>query len=178
MDEAVIGAVSRPEPVLTGSWLTVIGGMLDFHRATLGWKCSGLTDAELRRRPLASGLSLLGLLRHLQGAERYWFGVRIGGTSPTFHPYRTYRTEQGKEWYDEADPTSASEVYADYLAACAESRAVFQRLGEADLDRIVDNDEFGPASVRFVLAHLVEEYARHVGHADLLREAIDGTTGE
>jgi uncharacterized damage-inducible protein DinB len=176
--EVVIGTVSRPEPVLAGSWLAVLGGMLDAHRATLRWKCSGLSDAELRRRPLASELSLLGLLRHLQGAERYWFGVRIGGTAPAFHPYRMYRTPQGEEWYDEADPTPASEVYADYLVACAESRAVYRRLTEADLDRVVDNDEFGPASVRFVLLHLVEEYARHVGHADLLREAIDGATGE
>lgn len=178
MGEVVVDAVSRPELVLKGSWLTVVGGMLDFHRATLGWKCSGLTDAELRRRPLASELSLLGLLRHLQGAERYWFGVRLGGTPPAFHPYRTYRTAQGEEWYDEADPTPASEVYSDYLAACAESRAVYGRLVEADLDRVVDNEEFGPASVRFVLAHMIEEYARHVGHADLLREAIDGATGE
>lgn len=116
-------------------------------------------------------------MRHLLGAERCWFQLRLAGTVPAFAPYRTSPTPSGEEWYDEADPTPATAVYADCLAACDESRAVYERV-TTDLHRLVDNDEFGPATPRFVLTHLIEEYARHVGHADPLREAIDGKTGE
>ncbi|WP_307795307.1 mycothiol transferase [Actinacidiphila acididurans] len=75
------------------------------------------------------------------------------------------------------DPTPAAEVYRDYLEACEESRRVFAKVTE-DFSRTVPNPEFGDTDVRFVLAHVIEEYARHVGRADLLREAIDGAAGE
>lgn len=178
MSGIVVEKVVRPERIVTGSWPEVIASNLDYHRAAFLWKCQGLTDAQLRLpavRP--SALTLLGLMRHLQGAERYWFQLRLAGTTPDFFPYLTYTTPAGGEWYDEADTTPAHEVYADYLAACEESRQVFAEV-TADLDRVMPNPEFGETDVRFVLTHLVEEYARHLGHADLLREAIDGVTGE
>ncbi|MFF5289176.1 DinB family protein [Paractinoplanes globisporus] len=170
MSDIVIPRIDRPRRTLNGSWQEVIASNLDYHRATFLWKCAGLTEGQLRRRPLPAQLTLLGLMRHLQGAERYWFQRRLADTTPNFYPY------QG-EWNDETDPTPAGVVYADYLAACQESRDVFAKVTE-DLDREVPNPEFGEADVRFVLAHMIEEYARHVGHADLLREAIDGATGE
>lgn len=175
---AVIEKVVRPERLLSGSWLDVIASNLDYHRATFLWKCEGLSDAELRRPAVpTSALTLLGLMRHLQGVERAWFQRALAGTTPHFFPYRSYLTPEGEEWYDESDPTPAREVYEDYLKACDESRQVFADV-TADLARIVPNPEYGDTDVRFILEHVIEEYARHVGHADLLREAVDGATGE
>lgn len=178
MSEAVVKAVVRPERVVSGPWMDVIASNLDYHRATFLWKCEGLSDAQLRQRPLPSStLTLLGLMRHLQGVERAWFQRTLAGTTPHFFPYLTYVTADGEEWFDESDPTPAGDVYEDYLTACEESRQVF---GKATTDpaRIVPNQEFGDTDVRFILEHVIEEYARHIGHADLLREALDGATGE
>jgi hypothetical protein len=163
VSDLVINEIVRPERTLSGSWLEVIASNLDYHRATFLWKCAGLTEAQLRQRPLPSELTLLGLMAHLQGVERYWFQRRLADTTPAFAA--------------ESDRTPAADVYADYLAACAESREVFAKV-TADLDRTVPNPEFGDTDVRFVLEHVIEEYARHVGHADLIREAVDGATGE
>ena len=178
MSDVVIEKIVRPERKLSGSWLEVIASNLDYHRATLVWKCEGLSEDQLRQRPVPSSeLTLLGLMRHVQGVERYWFQRRLAAKTPRFFPYRSYVTATGGEWFDEADPTPAKDVYADYLAACAESREVFATVTE-NLARVVPNPEFGDTDVRFILEHVIEEYARHVGHADLLREAIDGATGE
>jgi hypothetical protein len=178
VSEIVVKKVARPQRKLSGSWLEVTASNLDYHRATFLWKCEGLLEPQLRQRPVPSSeLTLLGLMRHMQGVERYWFQLRLADTTPRFFPYRTYVTAGGGEWLDEADPTPAQDVYSDYLAACGESREVFAKVTE-DLGRTVWNPEFGDTDVRFVLEHVIEEYARHVGHADLLREAIDGATGE
>jgi hypothetical protein len=178
MSEIVIEKIVRPERQLAGAWLEVIASNLDYHRATFLWKCEGLTEAQLRERPVAtSELTLLGLMRHLQGVERYWLQYRLAGTPAQFPPYRTYVTADGGEWYDEADPTPAKDVYTDYLAACESSREVFAQ-GTENTARIEPNPEFGDADLRFILEHVIEEYARHLGHADLLREALDGTVGE
>jgi uncharacterized damage-inducible protein DinB len=165
VSDIVVQKIVRPERRTSGPWLEVIASNLDYHRATFLWKCEGLSDTQLRQRPLgSSALTLLGLMRHLQGAERAWFQRTLAGTDPRFFPYRT-------------SATPAAEVYEDYLKACEESRQVFAQV-TADPARIVPNPEFGQTDVRFVLEHMIEEYARHVGHADLLREAIDGATGE
>ncbi|WP_433380805.1 DinB family protein [Actinoplanes sp. CA-142083] len=165
MTDAVIESIARPERKLSGSWLEVIASNLDYHRATFLWKCSGLTEAQLRQRSVTpSELTLLGLMRHLQGVEQYWIQWKLAGT---------VIADDG----DEESPAPAEKVYANYLAACEKSREVFAKATE-DLSRTVPNPEFGDTDVRFVLAHLIEEYARHAGHADLLREAIDGATGE
>ena len=178
MSDIVVQKIVRPQRRTSGPWLEVIASNLDYHRATFLWKCEGLSDTQLRQRPLgSSALTLLGLMRHLQGAERAWFQRTLAGTDPRFFPYRTSVTAAGDEWYDESDATPARDVYEDYLKACEESRQVFARV-TVDPARIVPNPEFGDTGVRFVLEHVIEEYARHVGHADLLREAIDGATGE
>jgi Protein of unknown function (DUF664) len=178
MNDIMIERITRPERTMSGSWLHVIASNLDYHRATFLWKCEGLSETQLRQRPLpTSDLTLLGLMRHLQGVERYWFQQILADTTPVYFPYRTYVTPEGNEWPDETDPTPAKDVYADYLAACEESREIFATVTENPA-RIVPSQEFGDTDVRFVLQHVIEEYARHVGHADLLREAIDGVTGE
>jgi Protein of unknown function (DUF664) len=178
LSNIVVANVVRPERMVSGSWLEVIASNLDYHRASFLWKCEGLSDVQLRQQPLrSSALTLLGLMRHLQGVERGWFKRTLAGTTPEFFPYRTSVTADGDEWFDESDPTPARVVYEDYLKACEESRQVFAKVTD-DPARIVPNEEFGDTDVRFILEHLIEEYARHMGHADLLREAIDGATGE
>lgn len=177
-NDIVVPRTVRPRRVLSGSWAEVIASNLDHHRATFLWKCENLSEAQLRQRPLpSSALTLLGLMRHLQGVERAWFQVTLAGTTPRFFPYLTHPTADGGEWFDESDATPARDVHADYLKACEESRQVFAEV-TADVARIAPNREFGDTDVRFVLEHVIEEYARHVGHADLLREAVDGATGE
>ncbi|MFJ4853152.1 DinB family protein [Streptomyces sp. NPDC088730] len=178
MSDIVVQKIVRPERALSGPWLEVIAPNLAHHRATFLWKCEGLSDQQLRLRPVRSpALTLLGLMRHLQGAERAWFQRALAGATPHFPPYRTYVTADGGEWYDESDATPARDVHEDHLRAYEESRQLFAKV-TADLARVVPNPEFGDTDVRFILEHMIEEYARHVGHADLLREAIDGVTGE
>ena len=82
MSDLVVEKIVRPERKLSGSWLEVIASNLDYHRATFLWKCEGLSETQLRQRPLPSSeLTLLGLMRHLQGVERYWFQRRLAAGS-------------------------------------------------------------------------------------------------
>lgn len=106
MDDIVVQKIVRPERVVAGPWLEVIASNLDYHRATFLWKCEGLSEAQLRQRPVqSSALTLLGLMRHLQGVERAWFQRTLAATTPQFFPYQTYVNVAGDEWYDESDPT-------------------------------------------------------------------------
>jgi uncharacterized damage-inducible protein DinB len=171
---AVIGKVERPEFSLAGDEAEILWSMLDYYRSTLLWKCAGLNEDQLRRRSVPpSELSLLGLLRHLAGAERHWFQRVLLGRS--LEPlYST--TADGEA--DPLDPTRADEVVQRFLTACDESR----NIGSAhSLDEVVPAARTGygrPASLRFIAVHMIEEYARHCGHADLLRERIDGAVGD
>ncbi|MFF2042110.1 DinB family protein [Kitasatospora sp. NPDC058170] len=145
---------------------------LDFQRDTLAMKCTGLTTEQLRERVLhPSALSLLGIVRHLAEVERGWFrNVFDGQDQPGFwkHPDGSFAEFD----VDTADPDEAFTVWrgecdhARELVAAAESLDVLgHHKGEA-------------FSLRWILTHMIEEYARHNGHADLLREHLDGVTGE
>lgn len=160
---AVIKDVERPEYVFVGSETEVLRRMLDRYRATLLWKCEGLDDDQLRHRSVApSELSLFELLRHLTGAEIYWFQHCVDG--------RNFPRP-----VDE-DSAPVEDVLEHYLAACDESRLI---TAAHSLDRIILSEVYGQAvSHRFILAHMIGEYSRHCGHADLLRESIDGAVGE
>jgi Protein of unknown function (DUF664) len=160
---AAIKDVQRPDYVYIGSETEVMRRMLDHYRATLLWKCEGLDEEELRHRSvIPSELSLYELLRHLTGAEIYWFQHCVDGRN--FPP-----PVQGEE-------APAEDVLKHYLAACDESRLITT---SHSLDHIVLSEVYAqPVSHRFILAHMIGEYARHCGHADLLRESIDGATGE
>ena len=144
---------------------------LDWHRATLLRKCAGLDATQLATRAVPpSTLSLLGLVRHMSDAERGWVRQTFRGERI---PDLYYRADTEDADIREADPARAEEDYAIYLAEC---QAVDDALAGAKLD---DTFMFAEKthSVRWMWQHLVEEYARHNGHADLLREAIDGATG-
>lgn len=162
-------AETQREPVPrvdTGELETALA-FLNFSRACMLKKTEGLSDEQLRRVLVDSGTSILGLVRHLSTGERWWFGYHLLGV------------HEDREWeFEMALPPEldAQEVLADYRAAIAESNAAIQTVGDlnAPLAREVDGERL---SLRWTLAHMNTEVARHVGHADILREQIDGTTG-
>ena len=155
---------NEPEPDMLRDWL-------DWHRATLLRKCAGLDAARLATRAVPpSNLSLLGLVRHMSDTERGWVRQAHRGEQV---PDLYYRPDAREADFEEADPAGAEEDLERYRAEC---RAVDAALAGTRLD---DTFTSGgkPVSVRWMWQHLVEEYARHNGHADLIREAIDGTAG-
>jgi hypothetical protein len=155
---------SEPELEMLRDWL-------DWHRATLLRKCAGLDGAQLARRAVPpSNLSLLGLVRHLGDAERGWVRQTFRGEQI---PDLYYRPDAPDADFEEADPACAEDDFQRYRAECL---AVDTALAGAELDDTFLVSEM-TTSVRWMLQHLVEEYARHNGHADLLREAIDGSAG-
>ncbi|WP_093459989.1 MULTISPECIES: DinB family protein [Streptomyces] len=146
---------------------------LDYQRATLAMKCQGLTGEQLKQKAIpTSGLTLLGLIRHAASIERSWFRFALGAE------------DVRSLWPGEVDGTSAEfhvedadvdEAFGVWREECVRARAVASSF--ASLDDTV-NCGGVTISLRYVLTHMIEEYARHNGHADLLREAIDGAVGE
>ncbi|GAA0310286.1 DinB family protein [Streptomyces polychromogenes] len=164
----------RIGPPLTGDERETLRAFLDFHRATLAWKCDGLTDEELRRQASPpSTLSLLGLVRHMAEVERQWFRRTIGGDTDVPHLWSDSRDFQAA--YDASGATRA-EAFAAWEAEVAHSRAVEAAAESLDVTAYVPKWE-EDVSLRLVMLHMIHEYARHNGHADFLREAVDGTTG-
>ncbi|MET9697376.1 DinB family protein [Streptomyces sp. NPDC006529] len=169
----------RTLPVQVGDERATLTSILQYQRDTLMMKCAGLTAEQLRSQALPStSLTLLGLVRHLAEVERGWFRNVVGGED-----VRGYwpRDAAGRptEWeVADADP---QEAFATWERTCELSRAIVDAAASLDVTgRYVDEargiDE--TYSLHYVLTHMIEEYARHNGHADLLREAIDGATGE
>lgn len=150
---------------------TLLGSLRD-RRLTLELKCAGLSPAQLAERSVPpSDLSLLGLVRHLAGVERDWFRIRLAGEDVP----RLYRTEAGPN-ADFEGAVGDPAVAADAFARWKDEIAFAERFVAATPDLAYTGPE-GDV-LRVVLVHLIEEYARHNGHADLLRERIDGRVGQ
>lgn len=170
---------SRPEPPLSGDEAATLLGSLERQRATFAWKCSGVDADGMSATVGASSLTLGGLLLHLALVEDVYFSARLGGASmPQLWPDADF-DDPDWEW------TAAREQRPETLLqrwqeAVRRSRAVIdRRLPDGGLDQLARYSRWDtPPSLRRILADLIEEYARHVGHADLLREAVDGATGE
>jgi len=148
----------------------LLQAMLDWHRATLLLKCSGLTGEQLAGQTIPpSGLSLLGLVRHMTKVERVWFRIRFAG-----EPVDMVFGDDMQAEFTEIDPTRAA---ADYARLTEEFRLCDAAVANDSLDDTFDfrGEEM---SLRMIYLHMIEEYARHNGHADLLREQIDGAVGE
>ena len=163
----------RFEPPYEGDERATVEGFLDFHRDTLLWKCAGLTPEQLRLRPLpTTNLSLHGLVRHLADVERGWFRESVAGekVEPIFF------TEQNPDL--DIDPPADADPLADIEVFKAEVERVRAVMKDRPLDSTFVSRRGRTISVRWVYVHMIEEYARHNGHADLLRQAIDGVTGE
>ena len=160
------------EPTAAGERPT-LDGLLEWHRATFLWKCAGLTGEQLAARPVpSSSLSLLGLARHLTDTERAWFRRRVGGQ---LLPDVYTTADRPEAAFEDTDPAAAE---ADVARLTGEWELCRQAAAGVALDALVSHERRGPLSVRWVYGHMIAEYARHLGHADLLRESIDGVTGE
>lgn len=163
----------RPEPPLIAGEREMLRAFLDFHRATLAMKCDGLTDEQLRAQSSPpSTLSLLGLVRHMAEVERTWFRRVINGEDIP----NVWSDENDYQVAYDASGSTRSEAFGAWEAEVAHARRI-ERDAES-LDVIGHNARWGEdVSLRLVMLHLIHEYARHNGHADLLREGIDGTVG-
>lgn len=152
---------------------SVLPVWLDRHRATLLMKLDGLTEGQARQPVLPSGLSLLALVKHLTAVEHGWFVVDFAQSG---EPY-LFVDPDGSEtdWVLTPDDTLES-VVQGYQRACARSRQVTDQA--ASLDQRAPHPRAGEMDLRFVLLHMLEETARHNGHADAARELLDGVTGD
>jgi len=168
--------VDRTEPDRTSDERESLEQWLNYHRETLQLKCAGLEAGQLKSRPVPpSGLSLLGLVRHMVEVERWWFRMHAAGEDIRFE-YCTDDNESADfEDLDDADPEADLETFRREIQA---ARAAVRG---KELDDIVPSRGHHPErmrNIRWIYQHMIEEYARHNGHADLIRECIDGVTGD
>ncbi|OPG08725.1 hypothetical protein B1R27_08725 [Streptomyces sp. GKU 895] len=163
----------RPVPLMTGPELPMLESWLEFHRATLALKCAGLDDAQARSASVEpSSLTLLGLVQHLAEVERNWFQRVIGGLDlpPVF--------DGDPSGYGLDPARTLDDALAIWRREVERGRELYAGWSVEDTGRMVDAPFAGTeVSLRWVFVHMIEEYARHNGHADLLRERIDGETG-
>jgi uncharacterized damage-inducible protein DinB len=178
---ATLDEHGRPEPPLAGDEVDTVVGFLEYQRATLAWKCDGLDAAGLAATVGVSSMTLGGMLKHLAYVEDSWCGVWLHARAPQ-PPWDTVDWTADVDWdWHSADDDTPEELLALWQDSVGRSRAlVAEVLADGGLGRLARRtwpDGRAP-SLRWILVHLIEEYARHNGHADLLRESIDGRTGE
>jgi hypothetical protein len=167
MVEPVIPPPEAGERQMLAAWL-------DLQRATLAMKCEGLTDTQLRDRAVPpSRLSLLGLVRHMAEVERNWFGPLLAG-EPMAGLWATGPQLDPGPAFDEAGTAEVTAAFAAWRTECEHARELANAAASLDVTGMRGGTRF---SLRWVMVHMIEEYARHNGHADLLRERIDGSTG-
>jgi uncharacterized damage-inducible protein DinB len=163
---------NRPDPPMTGDERTQLNGFLDFLRATVVWKATGLTDEQARAAHTPSELTTIaGLVGHLALVEEYWFGEILDGREDR---WKEALAEDPDAEFRLAMKTPIADVIADYEAQCRTAREIVSKL---DLDAEFPFKD-RKVSVRWVLIHMIEETGRHAGHIDLLRELTDGLKGE
>lgn len=171
----------RPWPPRLSDEVATLLGFLDYQRATLAWKCDGLTDEQLRVALAPSPITLGGLLKHVAYIEDDWFTEVVGG-EPTPEPWASVNRLKDPDWeFSSAAGDTGQELRALWAERVARSRAVVDRALRAGGDDPLGAAHtawLGRVSLRWVILHMIEEYARHNGQADLIRESIDGATGE
>jgi uncharacterized damage-inducible protein DinB len=165
--------LARSKPPNAGPERRQLDAWLDYHRQTLLAKCAGLTAQQLATASVPpSNLTLLGLVRHMADVERAWFRIRFSAESAG----SIYCTDEQPDGdFENVDPAAAEQDYATYLREVELARAA---VAHRELDEtFFDAYRQGEMDLRWIYVHMIEEYARHNGHADLLRERIDGVTG-
>ena len=167
------------EPPLAGTEEETLAGSLERQRATFAWKTAGLDAAALHATVGASSMTLAGLLKHLAGVEAIYFSWRLRGRDPGA-PWNTVDWDADADWdWRTAAEDSPEELYRLWNDAAARSReSLAAALDDGGLDQLLPAAGGEVGSLRRMLIDLIEEYARHVGHADLIRESIDGLVGE
>jgi len=168
----------RDDPDPGGSELALLGEYLDYQRETMLSKTDGLTREHLARKHPPSELTLAGLLYHLALVEEDWMEVRFSGL-PEREPWASVDWDADPNWeFRTATDFGPEQLHSRYREACRRSRHIVAQakgLDQLSIKALRDGRHF---SLRWVLLHIIEETARHAGHADFLREAIDGTVGE
>ncbi|WP_371483511.1 DinB family protein [Kitasatospora sp. NBC_00315] len=168
--------LTRTDAPYAADEFAMLAAFLDFQRATLAMKCEGLTDDQLRLRAVPpSGLSLLGLVRHMSEVERAWYQIHLLGAEPGEGGlYWTPQDEDGE--FTGVDDADVAEAFATWRTQTELSRRACEGL---PLETVARRKRKGSdVTLRWIQVHMIEEYARHNGHADLLRELVDGSTGE
>ncbi|WP_439661591.1 DinB family protein [Lentzea sp. HUAS TT2] len=172
----------RPDPPLAGDELATLNGFLDFHRATLVWKTAGLTAEQLNQTAAKSSMTLGGLIKHLAYVEQQWFHVVLHDRAP-LEPWASvdWKADNDWDWHSAANdtPEQLNTLWQDEVDRARQ--AVEEALETGDLGQLAKRAPWPDGrkvSLRWILTHMVEEYSRHNGHADLIREAVDGQTGE
>jgi uncharacterized damage-inducible protein DinB len=171
----------RPEPPLAADEAATLTGFLDYQRATLAWKCAGLDSAGLAATVAASSMTLGGMLKHLALVEDDWF-CYVFAEQDRPAPWDVVDWDADPDWdWHSASGDTPDQLTQLWQEATGRSRSVVSKsLAGGGLDQLARRtwpDGRAP-SLRWILCHMIEEYARHNGHADLIRESIDGQTGE
>jgi uncharacterized damage-inducible protein DinB len=169
--------VTRAEPPSGGDEKSMLAAWLDYHRATLAMKCEGLSGEQLRQQAVPpSGLSLLGLVRHLSEVERSWFQRGVAGADA---PRRYYSDDNPDGDFYDVEATDVAEVFSTWHSDCARAREIVAAAPDLTVmsQAVRRNGRRQSFTLRWIMLHMIEEYARHNGHADFLRERIDGSTG-
>jgi uncharacterized damage-inducible protein DinB len=168
--------VERPEPDRLAGEREALEQWLDYQRDTLLSKCAGLSAEQLKTRSVPpSGLSLLGLVRHMVEVERWWFRMHAAGEDIGYE----FCTDDNEE--ADFDDLDSADAEADLETFRRETAAAKSAVAAKGLDHVVPSRGDHPErtrNIRWIYVHMIEEYARHNGHADLIREAIDGVTGD
>ncbi len=175
---------SRVRPPLRTDEVTTLRAFLDYHRATFRWKCAGLTQQQLAQPLPPSEMTLGGMMKHLAVVDSSWFEDDFAGRG-LMPPFDTvdWDADRDWEWHTARDDTP-EELFALFDDACSRADAVLDEaladggVGLDGLSAAEDPDGRGRFSLRWILLHMIEEYAQHNGHADLIREAIDGQTDQ
>ena len=169
------------EPPMAGTELDTLLGALERQRGYVAWKCGNLDSAGLRATLGPSAMTLGGLVKHLAGVEDDVFSVKLHGRDP-HPPWDTVDWSADPDWeWHSAAGDSPEELMLLWQEAVGRSRVlVAEALADGGLDRLASCTGRGgrPPSLRRLLMDMIEEYARHVGHADLIRESVDGVVGE
>jgi hypothetical protein len=147
-------------------------GFLEYHRRVVGGKLRGLSEEDARRRLVPSLTTMLGLVSHAAAVERNWFQHYLGGTP---REEITGNARGDDPSWDVAGGQTIDGVIAEFESACAASRRIAAGFA---LDHTVPHDHLGRVSLRWIYLHIIREHARHIGHADILREQIEGATGD
>ncbi|MET8351751.1 MULTISPECIES: DinB family protein [unclassified Micromonospora] len=171
MAKQTIDPTLAPVLARTSDERAVLDSFLDFHRAVVVRKLRGLSDADAGRRLVPSATTLAGLVKHLTLVERNWFPTLLAPEPGDV--YLTSEEDAVASFTLDAQDTVVG-LIAAYERACARSRAV---AASFDLDHVVPHPQLGEVSLRWILVHMIEETARHAGHADILRELTDGDSG-
>ncbi|HEX3630327.1 MAG TPA: DinB family protein [Candidatus Dormibacteraeota bacterium] len=171
-DARVIPHQRLPVPQV-GDEKAMLAGFLDRYRETMLWKLDGLTTEQATRRLVPSASTLLGIVKHLAYVERWWFQMSFAG-GPINFPWPEDEPDQDIDFRIQPADTVES-IIALYKRESARSREI---VAAASLDDLAKNTERGPRSLRWIMIHMIDETARHAGHADILRELTDGAIGQ